>query len=333
MVMNLVHLNQKLAELNSARPLPPDAVASLDAWFRVELTYSSNAIEGNTLSRAETAIVLEKGITVAGKSLKDHLEATNHASAYDWIRTLVKKKPHQIDESIVLGIHKLVLNSIDNQNAGTYRRVPVRIAGSLVIMPNPAKVSTLMGGFFSWLANKPDLPPAQLAAEAHYRLVTIHPFCDGNGRTARLLMNLILMQSGYPPAMIRPKDRLSYIHALEQAQLGGSIDDFENVIAKAIERSIDIYLKAIQQKDLPASVKPKRGKLLKIGELAKRTGETVPTLRFWLKEGLLCSAQRTPSGYQLFDIDMIDRIKVIHTLRDRRMTVAEIREKIAREEV
>ena len=327
-----MRLNQKLAELKAARPLPPDAVASLEAWFRVELTYSSNAIEGNTLSRAETAVVLEKGITVAGKPLKDHLEATNHASAYDWVKTLVKKKPHQIDEATVLGIHRLVLKSIDDQNAGTYRRVPVRIAGSPVIMPNPAKVPTLMDDFFAWLASKPDLPPAQLAAEAHYRLVTIHPFCDGNGRTARLLMNLILMQSGYPPAMIRPKDRLSYIRALEQAQLGGLIDDFESVIAKAIERSLDIYLKAIKQKDIPVSTKPKRGKLLKIGELAKRTGETVPTVRYWLKEGLLSSAQRTPSGYQLFDVDMIERIKQIHALQDRRMTVAEIREKIARDE-
>jgi Fic family protein len=330
--MEIERIDRKLAELQSTRPLPPGAVASLEAWFRVELTYSSNAIEGNTLSRAETAVVLEKGITVAGKPLKDHLEATNHAAAYDWIKSLVKKKPHQIDESTILNIHKIILNGIDGHSAGTYRRVPVRIAGSPVIMPNPAKVPDLMNAFFDWLKEKSKMHSAQLAAEAHYRLVTIHPFSDGNGRTARLLMNLILMQSGYPPAMIRPKDRVSYIRALEQAQTGGSIDDFEDVIAKAVERSLDIYLKAIKQKDLPASAKLKRGKLLKIGELAKRTGESVPTLRFWLKEGLISSARRTPSGYQLFDNDMIERIKLIHVLQDRRLTVAEIRDKIAKAE-
>jgi Fic family protein len=330
--MKLDRIDHKLTELKAARPLPPAAVASLEAWFRVELTYSSNAIEGNTLSRAETAVVLEKGITVAGKSLKDHLEAANTAAAYDWIKSLVKKKPWQIDENTVLNIHRLILNGIDNESAGAYRRVPVRIAGSPVIMPNPAKVPTLMNAFFRWLAERPELHPAQLAAETHYRLVTIHPFSDGNVRTARLLMNLILMQSGYPPAMIRPKDRLSYIRALEQAQTGGSIDDFEDVIAKAIERSLDIYLKAIRQKDISKTTAPKRGKLLKIGELAKRTGEPVPTLRFWLKEGLINSAQRTPAGYQLFDKDMIERIGLIHTLQDRRLTVAEIREKIAKEE-
>jgi Fic family protein len=331
--MNIERITRKHAQLQSARPLPPEAVTSLEAWFRVELTYSSNAIEGNTLSRAETAVVLEKGITVAGKPLKDHLEAANHAAAYDWIKSLIKKKPHQIDASVILHIHKLVLNGIDDHGAGAYRRVPVRIAGSPVIMPNPAKVPDLMDAFFDWLGGKPKLHPAQLAAEAHYRLVTIHPFSDGNGRTARLLMNLILMQSGYPPAMIHPKDRASYIRALEQAQMGGSLDDFEDVIAKAIERSLDIYLKAIKQKDLPTNATPKRGKLLKIGELAKRTGSTVPTLRFWLKEGLISSARRTPSGYQLFDNDMIERIKLIHILQDRRMTLVEIREKIAKEDI
>jgi len=330
--MKIERLDLKLAELKSARPLPPEMVANLEAWFRVELTYSSNAIEGNTLSRAETAVVLEKGITVAGKPLKDHLEATNHAAAYDWIKKLVKKKPHQIDENVVLGIHRLVLKSIDDANAGAYRRLPVRIAGSPVILPNPAKVPALMDAFFVWLDSKSNLHPVRLAAEAHYRLVSIHPFSDGNGRTARLLMNLILMQSGYPPAMIRPKDRLGYIHALEQAQTGGSMDDFENVIAKAVERSLDIYLKAIRQQDLPVNVQPKRGRFLKIGELAKRAGTTVPTLRFWLKEGLLSATQRSPGGYQLFDSDMIERIKQIRALQDRRLTVAEIRETIAKEE-
>jgi hypothetical protein len=138
--------------------------------------------------------------------------------------------------------------------------------------------------------------------------------------------------NSYPPAIIRPKDRLSYIRALEQAQLGGSIDDFENVIAKAIERSLDIYLKAIRQEEPAVSVTPKRGILLKIGELAKLTGETVPTIRFWLKEGLLRAAQRTPSGYQLFDRNMIERIKQIHALRDQCLTVAEMRDRIAGED-
>ncbi len=332
MVMkNIKALTQKHKNLMAARPLPPEVTRNLDAWLRVELTYTSNAIEGNTLSRAETAVVLEKGLTISGKPLKDHLEATNHAAAYDWVMGLVKKKPHQIDEGTILEIHRLVLTGSHDAAAGRYRDVPVRIAGSPVILPNAAKVPSLMTRFSAWLARRPDLHPVELAARAHYQLVTIHPFMDGNGRTARLLMNLILMQSGYPPAIIRPKDRLRYIRGLELAQLGGSIDDFDNFIGESAEKSLDIYLKVLDQETPPIQVKAKSGSLMKIGELAKQTGETVPTLRFWLKEGLMACAQRTESGYQLFDKTMIQRAKQIRRLQDRRFSIAEIRTQIGAE--
>jgi len=330
---NIKTLSQKHKELMAARPLPPEVTRNLNEWLRVELTYTSNAIEGNTLSRAETAVVLEKGLTISGKPLKDHLEATNHAAAYDWVMGLIKKKPHQIDEKTILEIHRLVLKGIHDDVAGRYRDVPVRIAGSTVILPNAAKVPVLMRELSTWLANKPDIHPVELAAQAHYRLVTIHPFTDGNGRTARLLMNLILIQSGYPPAIIRPKDRLRYIRGLEQAQLGGSIEDFDDFIGEAAERSLDIYLKALDKDDLPIQVKAKSGRLMKIGELAKQTGETVPTLRFWLKEGLLACAQRTESGYQLFDKTMIARAKHIRTLQERRLTLSEISERLTKADV
>jgi len=131
-------------------------------------------------------------------------------------------------------------------NAGRYRRVPVRIAGSRVIMPNAIKVPELMEKFIEWLHNPIDLHPVTIAGEAHYRLVSIHPFVDGNGRTARLLMNLLLMQEGYPPAIIRKEDRSKYIDSIEKAQLGGSIDAFMDIIYKAEESSLDIYLEAIE---------------------------------------------------------------------------------------
>ncbi|MFA6280406.1 MAG: Fic family protein [Bdellovibrionales bacterium] len=334
MVMkNIKALTQKQKTLTAARPLPAEVTRNLNEWLRVELTYTSNAIEGNTLSRAETAVVLEKGLTISGKPLKDHLEATNHAAAYDWVMSLIKKKTHQIDEATILEIHRLVLKGIHDDAAGQYRDLPVRIAGSTVILPNAAKVAALMKQLATWLASKPNLHPVELAAQAHYRLVTIHPFTDGNGRTARLLMNLILMQSGYPPAIIRPKDRLRYIRGLEQAQLGGSIDDFEDFIGEAAERSLDIYLKALDKNTSPIQMKPKAGSLIKIGELAKQTGETAATLRFWLKEGLIACAQRTESGYQLFDKTMIARAKQIRTLQVKRLTLSEISEKLIKADV
>lgn len=243
--MHLEKLSYKKKRLDDLRPLPQALVRNLDDWFRVELTYTSNAIEGNTLTRRETALVVEKGLTVGGKSLAEHLEARNHAHALDWIKEQVKRKPESLTEKDILHIHDIILKGIDDANAGHYRSVPVRIAGSTVVLPNPRKVPHLMQDFAQWLSCAQGLHPVELAAEAHYRLVSIHPFVDGNGRSARLLMNMILLMSGYPAAIIRKRDRLVYIGALEKAQLGGSKDDYFKIIANAVDRSLDIYLEAV----------------------------------------------------------------------------------------
>lgn len=170
--------------------------------------------------------MVEKGITVGGKTLTEHLEAVNHAEALDFVRSLAGRTRQEISEDDVLDIHHLILQGIDKINAGRYRRVSVRTAGSTTVLPNWVKVPDLMSEFYFWLHSAEDVHPVLLAADAHYKFVSIHPFVDGNGRTARLLMNLLLMQQGYPPALIRPEDRLQYIDALEQAQLGGTLDDY-----------------------------------------------------------------------------------------------------------
>lgn len=324
--MNFDSLNGKKSELDTCRPLPIDLVENLEEWFRIELTYTSNAIEGNTLTRRETALVVEKGITVGGKSLAEHLEATNHAEALDWVKAQIKRKPHSISMQNILRIHNLILKGIDDAHAGHFRDVTVRVSGSTVIFPNPRKVPDLVDELCGWLSNKPKLHPVELAAEAHYRLVTIHPFVDGNGRTARLLMNLILMMLGYPPAIIRKSDRLNYISALENAQTGGTKDAYLKLIVKAVERSLDIYLKAIlgneDSGELDSDV------LLKIGELAKRVGVPNSTIRHWTKAGLLNVAETTPSGYQMYSVDMVERVKLIEKLKADRYTLDEIRDKL-----
>ena len=238
-------LTRLTAQLDARRPLDPAQLRNLQGWFRVELTYTSNAIEGNTLTRQETALVVEKGLTVGGKSLVEHLEAANHAKALDWVQTQVHRQPQELTADDILTLHRLVLKGIDDENAGFYRSITVRIAGAAVVLPNPLKVPDLMAQFVDWLTDDQtvnDLHPVELAAEAHYRLVSIHPFVDGNGRTARLLMNLLLLQAGYPPAIIRPENRLDYLNALEKAQLGGPLDDFHQLIAAAVERSFEVYL-------------------------------------------------------------------------------------------
>ena len=325
-------LTEKKQILDRSRPFDVALVKNLEEWFRIELTYTSNAIEGNTLSRAETALIVEKGLTIGGKSITEHLEATNHAFALDFIKEQIKRKPSDLRERDILRIHEIILDRIDKENAGIYRRVPVRISGSAVVMPNPRKIQTLMDKFFSWIENKTKMHAVELAGEAHYRFVTIHPFIDGNGRTARLLMNMILMMKGYPPAIIRKNDRLAYIKSLEKSQLfNGECQEKENIkndyfklIATAVDRSLNIYLKAIEGK----SEEPENEKLLKIGELAKATNQTVSTIRHWTKEGLLQVTEITESGYQMYSEEMINRIEKIQKMKEKRMTLEEIKKNL-----
>jgi Fic family protein len=165
--MNYDHLNKKKKELDGYRRLPPALVRNLEEWFRVELTYTSNAIEGNTLTRRETAAVIEKGITGGGKSLREHLEATNHACALDVVKSLVKKRPSALTAQDILSMNRRLRNGIDETNAARYHSVPVRISGSAVVMSNPAKVPSLMEDFLRWLTTRNSLHPVAFAGEAH----------------------------------------------------------------------------------------------------------------------------------------------------------------------
>ncbi len=327
--MNWKKLSEKKAILDGHRPLPPALVNNLEQWFLIELTYTSNAIEGNTLTRKETAVVVEKGLTVSGKSLAEHLEATNHAEALRKVMTLAGGQTESLTEHDILDIHNTILKGIDDDSAGHYRSIPVRISGSEVIFPNHRKVPDLMERFIVDITSQSQIHPVEIAAEAHYQLVTIHPFVDGNGRTARLLMNLILMQQGYPPALIRKRDRLKYIQSLEQAQLGGSKDSYYKIIADAVNRSLDIYLSALSDdQSFVTEVRPASEQLLRIGALAKATGESNATIRFWTKEGLLEVADTTAASYQLYSPTMIERVRRIRNLQSQRFTLKEIKEKI-----
>src|SRR3989338_7036349 len=310
----LVTLEEKKQRLDAYRPFSVDLVTNLREWFKIELTYTSNAIEGNTLSRAETALVVEKGVTVDGKTLQEHLEAINLAQAFDWIMQQIDTKKQDITESTILELHQLILQKIVDNQAGKYRTVPVRIAGSTVVMPNAMKIPELMGEYISWLQKSED-NPLTVAMDAHFKLVSIHPFVDGNGRTARLLMNLLLMQTGYPPAIIRKEERKQYIASIEKAQLGGSLANYYSLMYEAVNRSLDIYLETLEDKEQEKVLEKKN--VLKIGELADLVNETVPTIRHWTKEGLLTVVDYTKGGYQLYNQDQVAVIKKIRKWQDK----------------
>lgn len=321
MAITLDTLTAEQKKLEAFRPFSKEILTNLEKWFEVELTYSSNAIEGNTLTRQETALVLEKGLTVGGKSLKEHLEATNHLEALQAMKEMAAKSFVVLPD--ILSLHQLILKGIDEESAGLVRSVPVRISGSTVVLPNPMKVSVLLEEFVAWMKTVHE-HPVYFAALAHYRLVTIHPFIDGNGRTARLLMNLILIHNGYPPAIISPKDRLKYIKSLEKAQLGGSLEDYLQVIYEAVYHSLQIYIKALGH-EVPEEKKNLEG-LLKIGDLSGETSESASTLRYWTKLGLIMAETTTPSGYQLYSSKMIERCRKIRSLQEERYTLEEILE-------
>lgn len=209
----------------------------------IEYTYESNRIEGNTLTLQETQLVIEKGLTIGGKALKEHLEAINHKEAIDFIGELVKKES-VLDERTLKQIHSIILKSIDRENAGVYRKVPVLISGSTHTPPQPYLLHKLMEEYFQFYEeNRKSMHPVVLAAEMHERLVTIHPFIDGNGRTSRLVMNLILLQHGYPLANIRgdSESRLKYYDALERSR-EDSKTAFIELVADSVKQMIERLL-------------------------------------------------------------------------------------------
>ncbi len=229
--------------LEALRPLPPGTLQALDRWYDVELTYSSNALEGNTLTRIETAIVLEKGITVSGKPLKDHLEATGHSHALEYMRALAQTG-EPVRESDVRNLHRLVVQGVSPDEAGRYSAHGRTITGSPLLLPSPAELPALMGDFGRWLASLEPSPEA--AFDAHERLVTIHPFSDGNGRTARLLMNLLLLKAGYPPLVLLPEMRPAYHEALQAVQIGGRREVWHAFLVAQLARTMEELLERLR---------------------------------------------------------------------------------------
>ena len=204
------------ARLAALRPLPAATLKSLREYYRVGLTYTSNALEGNSLTESETKVVIEDGLTIGGKPLRDIYEATGHAKAYDFLYEISKERP--VSESDILELHRLFYSQIDKDNAGVWRKVPVFISGSHRALPAPEKVPSLMAGFVKWMAeNEGRLHPVEFAALVHQQSVYIHPFVDGNGRMARLLMNLALLRAGWTIAIIPPICRHDYIATLDKA--------------------------------------------------------------------------------------------------------------------
>ena len=231
-------IEKKKRRLDNLRPLKEDVVKRILEDIRIRHTYHSDAIEGNTLTLQETKLVLERGITIGGKPLKDHIEARNDANAFNLMINLVKdEKP--ISQKVIQELHRIVTEGL-LEDAGKYRITNVRIAGSATPPPSYVKIVSLMDGYIQNITNL-ELEPIKKAAFIHHEFVLIHPFADGNGRVARLVTNLFLMQNGYPPIILKKEDRGKYYSTLQKADKG-NISPFATFIANAVNEALMYYL-------------------------------------------------------------------------------------------
>lgn len=240
-------INEKKAWLDAKRPLPKYTLKSLREKLLLEWTYNTNAIEGNTLTINETKVVLE-GITVGGKTMREHLEVINHRDAITYVEEIVQKsEPLSVWQ--IKHLHRLVLKGIDDEYAGVYRDQQVFISGAKHTPPAPFLIKEQMEQLIDWYQKETgNFHPITRGAMLHAIFVGIHPFIDGNGRTSRLLLNLELMKDGFPPVIIKVENRLAYYEALDKAHTQKDYDDFIQLVATAVEDSLDLYLSALNEK-------------------------------------------------------------------------------------
>ncbi len=285
LVINRIEAKQK--KLQSSRPLSPTTVSKLQERFMLEMTYHSNAIEGNTLTLKETYLILSEGITIKGKSLKEHLEAKNHHEALEFIFDQVEHgSKHTISEHLIRELQSLVIGSVDKSIAGKYRDVEVAITASVHEPPLVTALPSMMSELIKWFRKEQfRLHPIELAALLHHQLVNIHPFADGNGRTARLLMNIVLLQAGFPLVIILKHDRKNYYATLSQADQG-NIVPFIIFIARAVERSLDLYLEVITKNQ------PSDERSSTLSNLALRFGVTQKHLNLLARSGKIVAHKK-----------------------------------------
>jgi Fic family protein len=242
--LNFEEIDKLKKKLDSFRPLPSEVLKNLHEDLVLRWTYNSNAIEGNTLTLKETKVALE-GITIGGKTIREHFEVINHREAIFFVEDLVKKN-EPLSQWQIKSIHQLILKNIDDKNAGSYRKNNVIISGASHVPPDFTQVPDLMESFIeTYKSNFIKLHPVEKAARVHVDFVKIHPFIDGNGRTARLLMNLELMKSGFPPVILPVEKRLNYYEFLDIAHTKNDYQPFLKLIIEIVEDSFKPYFYAL----------------------------------------------------------------------------------------
>ena len=317
-------LTQKKNELDKLPPLDGDVAEELRKTVDLELTSVGDCFDGGALTRRETELILFKNKVVPMRSLTEHIQALNISKAFEMIQELAERTGRPLDDSDVKNIHRIIVRELDDKNGGMYRGFAMTFPTGDQPLPEPVRVQRMMDEFGMWLFTVRTLHPVAMAAEAHLRLMSIHPFGKGNGKTARMLMNLILLKNGYPPALFSRREKKEYWQVLEDAIYNNDRTAYDKLVCRAVNRALELYMKAAKAKkvDVDEEANPY---FLRIGQLAKETGERVSTIRYWTTMGIIEPAGKTSADYMIYSSDVLDRIKKLKDLKAQRYTLDEIR--------
>lgn len=275
----LARIEEKRKKLSALRPLDKHQLMLLKMEMQIEYAYNSTSMEGNSLTLDETRMVIQEGMTIKGKPLREHFDVINQKEAMERLEVWVKDKG-DVKESDILELHKITMKGISDFWAGKYKTMPNRVLGSKVRRTPPYMVKEEMKSLVKFINRNPEgLHPVELAAVAHQIFAKIHPFLDGNGRTARLLSNLLLMMRGYPPNTILNRERKRYFETIERAHLGNK-ESFISFFARSLERVLDLYLNALK----PAT---RDNELIPLSELCKETAYSQEYLSLLARRGKL----------------------------------------------
>ena len=325
--MSFEELSVKKNQLESVLPFPPDVLDGLRRELDLEVASVGICFDGGSLTRRETELVLFQDKVVPDHSLKEHIQVLNMSNAFRMIfEQTLQHTARPFDENDIKNLHRVIVRELDDANGGMYRGFSMTFPFGDLDLPEPVAVHRKMDEIGMWLFSVRTLHPVAVAADVHLRLMAVHPFAMGNGAVARMMMNMILMRSGYPPILFSRREKNEYWQTLKAAVYDNDRSGYDKLVYRAVNRGLDLYLKSGRMKKVEiANTEPY---FLRIGQLAKETGERVSTLRYWTSLGILSPVGKTSADYMIFSSDVLETVRRLKELKEKRLTLEEIKREL-----
>ena len=325
--MSFEDLTVKKNQMETVLPFPADVLGELRRELDLETASVGICFDGGSLTRRETELVLFQDKVVPDHSLTEHIRVLNMSTAFRMIFDQMQQHtPRPFDENDIKNLHRILVRELDDKNGGMYRGFSMTFPLGDLDLPDPALVHRKMDEIGMWLFSVRTLHPVAVAADVHLRLLSVHPFAEGNGAVARMMMNMILMRSGYPPALFSRREKNEYWQTLKAAIYDNDRTGYDRLVYRAVNRGLELYLKSGRLKKVEAvETEPY---FLRIGQLAKETGERVSTLRYWTSLGILSPAGKTSADYMIFSSDVLETVRRLKELKAKRLTLEEIKKEL-----